>query len=78
MIIEVFPYIILLYFCPNAKSAKLNSTPNLVDLQYPVTQLVMAKAARRSVPASDVVTIYMILAMYPGKQHKEKEAFKPE
>ena len=33
MIIEVFPYIILLDFCPNAKSAKLNSTPNLVDLQ---------------------------------------------
>ncbi len=33
MIIEVFPYIILFNFCPNAKSAKLNSTPNLVDLQ---------------------------------------------
>ena len=34
MIIEVFPYIILFNFCPNAKSAKLNSTPNFVDLQY--------------------------------------------
>ena len=34
VIIEVFPYIILFNFCPNAKSAKFNSTPNLVDLQY--------------------------------------------
>ena len=34
MIIEVFPYIILFDFCPDAKSAKLNSTPNFVDLQY--------------------------------------------
>ena len=29
-----FPYIILFNFCPNAKSAKLNSMPNFVDLQY--------------------------------------------
>ena len=34
VIIEVFPYIILFNFCPNAKSAKLNSKPNFVDLQY--------------------------------------------
>ncbi len=34
-IIEVFPYIFLFNFCLNAKSAKFNSTPNLVDLQYP-------------------------------------------
>ena len=34
VIIGVFPYIILFNFCPNAKSAKFNSTPNLVDLQY--------------------------------------------
>ncbi len=35
MIIEGFPYIILFNFGPNAKNAKFNSTPNLVDLQYP-------------------------------------------
>ncbi len=29
-----FTYIILFNFCPNAKNAKFNSTPNLVDLQY--------------------------------------------
>ena len=34
MIIEVFPYIILFDFCPNAKSAKFYNTPNFVDLQY--------------------------------------------
>ena len=32
--IEVFPCISLCNFCPRPKSAKLNSTPNLVDLQY--------------------------------------------
>ncbi len=34
VIIEAFPYIILFDFCSNAKSAKFNSMPNFVDLQY--------------------------------------------
>ncbi len=34
VIIGGFSYIILFNLCPHAKSAKLNSTPNLVDLQY--------------------------------------------
>ncbi len=34
VIIEVFSYIILFNFCPNAKKLNFNSMPNLVDLQY--------------------------------------------
>ena len=31
---QIFPYINLFNFCPHAKSAKFNRTPNLADLQY--------------------------------------------